>query len=482
MQSEALKNKIIDWRSNPLQFVHDNFKIELDAWQKKALLAYSDPKVPRLSLQACAGPGKSAILSIIAWHFFSCFSEPGDHPKGAGVSVTWNNLRDNLWAELAKWRDRSEFLKNTFEWRQERIFARDYPEDWFMSARSWSKSANPDEQGRTLSGLHSGYVLCLIDESGDIPLSVLRAAEQTLGNCKVGKIIQAGNPISHDGMLYAAATSLRHLWHVISITADPEDPDRTPRVDIEWAREQIKTHGRDNPWVMAYILGKFPPSSINTLLGVEEVQAAISRKIPLHAHDGSQKRLGVDVARFGDDSTVIFPRQGLVAFRPKEMRNARTNEIAAYIANAKANWGSEIELIDDTGGYGGGVIDSLIQAQHSPIGVCASGKAIDSRFLNKRAECWWLMADWVKRGGCLPNVAELIAELTTPTYTFIHGKFQIEPKDQIKKRLGRSPNYADALSETFALPEMPSAKMAGAVGSGRQVTWDYNPYSDERMY
>ncbi len=64
------------------------------------------------------------------------------------------------------------------------------------------------------------------------------------------------------------------------------------------------------------------------------------------------------------------------------------------------------------------------------------------------------MAEWIRRGGCLPNVPELIGELTTPTYTFVHGRFQLEDKNQIKARLGRSPDLADALSLTFALPEV----------------------------
>jgi hypothetical protein len=102
--------------------------------------------------------------------------------------------------------------------------------------------------GKTLSGLHSKYVLALVDESGAIPLTVLRAAEQALSNCTFGKIVQAGNPISLDGMLYAAASPRRHLWHVIRITADPDDPNRSPRVDLAWAREQIATYGH---WALA---------------------------------------------------------------------------------------------------------------------------------------------------------------------------------------------------------------------------------------
>lgn len=478
------QEKIRSWRANPVQFVREVFGAEPDAWQADALMLFADPNESRkrIALSACAGPGKSTLLAWCGWNFLTCYADRGQHPKGAAVSVTWDNLKDNLWAELAKWQGRSQFLLTEFDWTAQRISSRQFEKTWFLSARSWPKTANADEQGRTLSGLHSDYVLALVDESGEIPVSVLRAAEQALGGCKWGRIVQAGNPISHEGMLYAAATQLRHLWQVVTITADPDDPKRTPRVDIEYAREQIRTWGRDNPWVMAYILGQFPPTSINSLLSIEDVQQSIARKISIGSgNETAQKRIGVDVARFGSDSTVIFPRQGLIAFPAVEMRNARTNEIAARLAKAKIDWSSELEFIDDTGGYGGGVVDSMIQAQFDPIPVNAAGKADDPRMLNKRAECWWRMAEWVKRGGALPNIPALIGELTVPTYTYVNGKFQLEPKDKIKERLGRSPNFADALSLTFSLVEMPG-RMAlpfqQPVRHVRALT-EYDPYSEE---
>lgn len=457
---EEAAGHIRRWREDPVAFVREVFGVDPDPWQVKALEAYGQKDAPklRLSLQACAGPGKSAVLAWCGLHFLSCCGDRGEHPKGAAVSVTADNLKDNLWPELAKWQARSPFLTHILQWTKERLFAKDHPETWFLAARSWSKTANADEQGRTLSGLHSKYVLVLIDESGEIPLSVLKAGEQALSNksCVFGRILQAGNPTSLDGMLHAAATTLRHLWEVIRITGDPDDPGRSTRIDIDWAREQIKTYGRDNPWVMAYILGLFPPSSINTLLGPDEVAAAMGRHLRIDQYEYAQKRLGVDVARFGDDRTVIFPRQGLAAFKPAEMRNARTPDIAARVAQAKARWGSEVEMVDGSGGYGAGVIDSLIQAGHSPLEVSFSGKAIDPRYLNKRAEMWFLMGEWIKRGGAIPNDPELQRELTAPTYTFQGGKFQLEGKDQIKKRLGFSPDKADALCLTFALPEAPA--------------------------
>jgi phage terminase large subunit len=475
--------KIREWRENPCRFVYEEFGVTPDKWQQDALNVFpsQEPDKLRIALQACVGPGKSALLAWCGWNFLSCYGEEGNHPKGAAVAVTSDNLRDNLWPEFAKWQSRSEFMKRAFKWTKERIFAVDHSETWFMSARSYAKDADAEQQGKTLSGLHSKYTLCLLDESGEIPPAVAKAAEQTLstGDRVFGKIIQAGNPSSLTGILHAASTVLRHLWYVIRITGDPDDPKRSPRIDLDWAREQIRTYGRDNPWVMYSILGLFPPSSINALLGPDEVATAMERHLREDAYHMSQKRLGIDVARFGDDRTIIFPRQGLVSFRFAEMRNARTNEIAARVARAKADWGSEMEFVDGSGGYGAGVIDSLMQAGHTPQEVNFSGKSIDPRYFNKRSEMWFEMANWVKRGGVLPPDPTLLKELTAPTYTFQSGKLRLEEKEQIKKRLGFSPDCADALALTFSLPDMPAAVVDGVrlpVSSGKLLA-DYDPFA-----
>jgi phage terminase large subunit len=479
---QQLAQRIREWRQDPVLMVRELFHVEPDHWQKESLHAFADPGEQRISMQACAGPGKTADLAWKGWNFLLCYGEPGHHPTGFAMSITADNLRDNLWKEMAVWRNRSPLLMELFEWTKQRIFAKDHPETWWLSARTFSKTADPEEQGRTLSGLHGKYILYLIDESGDIGRPVLRSAEQGLSNCQWGKIVQAGNPTSHSGMLYLASTEQSHLWKVIRITGDPEDPKRSQRIDIEWAREQIRLYGRDNPWVMAYILGQFPPSALNTLLGPDEVRDAMKRHLRTDQYDFVQKRLGIDVARFGDDSTVIFPRQGMAAFKPAEMRGARTDEIAARVMRARDKWGSEMEMIDDTGGWAGGVVDNCRLAGVDLYPINFSGKATDPRYLNKRAEMWFAMAAWIKAGGALPPVEALVAELTTPTYTFHQGRFQLEEKDQVKVKLGRSPNYADALALTFAIPDMPAQAMRQQQSrrNSSGVDFEYDPFTQQQ--
>ena len=476
----AAQSKIREWRENPLKFVYDEFKVEPDAWQRQLLTAFGDPDKTRIAMQACAGPGKTAGLAWCGWNFLACYAEKGEHPKGAAVSITANNLTDNLWAEMSKWRERSEFLRTAFEWTNSRIFARDHPETWFISARSFSKSANAEEQGRTLSGLHARYVLYLIDESGDIFPSVGRAAEQGLTTCAWGKILQAGNPTSHQGLLYQAATVQRHLWEVITINGDPDDPDRSPRIDPEWAREQITTYGRDNPWVMAYILGQFPPGGVNTLLGPDEVNAAMRRHLRIDQYDFSPKILGVDVAAFGDDRTVIFPRQGLAAFRPVIMRNKKPREIAARVAEAWTRWDADACFIDDTGGFGSGVIDNLEQAGFTPIPVNFSGAAMNPRYFNRRAEMHFLAAEWVKRGA-LPNMGEVVREATASTYSLKSGKFIMQDKAQVKKLLQFSPDLWDAFVLTFAQQVAPRVRLPGAEARQNTAENEWDPYDANRI-
>ena len=455
--------KLRAWRADPVQFVREQFQVEPDAWQAHALRAFADPAQPRISLQACVGPGKTATIAWCAWNFLLCHGDKGEHPKGAAVSVTWDNLQDNLWPELAKWRERSPLLQRLFTWTKTRVVANDHPETWFLSARSWAKNATPDEQGKTLSGLHSRYVLALVDESGNIPETVLRAAEQALSNCAFGKLLQAGNPTSLDGMLYAAATRLASLWTIIRITGDPDDPDRSPRIDRDWAQRQIDLYGRDNPWIMSQILGKFPPSSLNSLLGPEDVQAAMGRRPVEDAYQWAQARLGVDVARYGDDRTVIFPRQGARAFDPVILRHARdsavSTDIATRILAAQRQYNTTVTIMDATGGWAAGARDVLVASGQAPVSVQFHLAGLSDRYRNRRAEMWFALAEWIKAGGALPNIPDLIAELSVPTYTFVNGKFQIEAKEQIKERLGRSPDLADALALTFGLPEPAPASM-----------------------
>ncbi len=428
-------------------------------------------------MKACKGPGKTALEAWLAWNFLA--TRP--YPKIAATSITAENLSDNLWTEMAKWQGRSKLLTSAYEWTKTRISNRTYPETWWMSARTWPKSADSTQQANTLAGLHADYLLFIMDESGGIPDAVMVAAEAGLSSCTEGHIVQAGNPTHLTGPLYNACTRDRHKWLVVEITGDPDDAKRSPRVSVEWARDQIRTYGADNPWVLVNVFGRFPPSSLNALIGPDEVRDAMGQHLRTDQYDYAAKVLGVDVARFGDDASVIFPRQGLASFTPKILRNLDSTQGAGHVAQAWSKWGADAAFIDDTGGYGAGWIDALIGLGRDPVGVQFSGKPLDPRYTNKRAEMWFEMVEWIKRGGALPDNPELMADLVAPTYTFKGDKLQLESKDQIKARLGRSPDLGDALALTFAFPVEPPTEAQRVLGrklkSQPSDSWDYDPHN-----
>jgi phage terminase large subunit len=476
--------RIAAWRKDAVLFVREVFGVEPDAWQVDALTAYSagKPRI-RLGMQACAGPGKSAVLAWIGWHALLCHADKQRHPNGYATSITDDNLKDGLWKEFAVWHQRSPLLLAAFTWQKERIFAKNHPETWFLSKRTFSKSADLEAQGRTLSGAHAPYIFYLIDESGEMPPSVLRAAEQGLSNCEWGCIATAYNPTSHTGIGYQVSNDQSHLWDVIRVTGDPNDPKRSTRIDLEWARAQIALYGRENPWVMAYILGQFPPSAINALLAPDDVRTAMERKLGDHVYAHVAPRLGVDVARFGDDRTVLFPRQGRRAYEPVILRNADTLTIAGRVIVEKERWESEHELIDNSGGWAAGVIDQCKIGGYFLYPVDSSAQATDPRYFNRRSEVHFLAAEWVKSGGWLPNLPELVREATAATYWFEGGRLRVEDKAQIKKRLGNSPDLWDAFVYSFALPDMPkrSAELGRPFNRGRAPAMsavEYNPLAE----
>jgi phage terminase large subunit len=417
----------------------------------------------RLAMKACKGPGKTAVLAWIAWWFLVT----RDNPKIAATSVSGDNLADNLWAEMAKWQAKSPLLTAKFEWTRTRIFNKQAPETWWMSARSWAMTADKTRLGQTLAGLHADNILFLLDDAGGIPDAVMASAEAALSSCVEGHIVMAGNPTHLEGPLWRACTSERRLWHVTEISADPDDPRRSTRVKADWAKEQIEKYGRDNPWVLVNVFGQFPPASLDTLIGPDECHAATTRAWRPEDIAGAARVLGVDVARFGDDASVIFPRQGLVAFPPLRFRNIDGTQGAGLVARKWTDWGADACFVDDTGGFGGSWIDNLRRLGHSPIGVPFSGRANDPRYENKRTEMYFEAVEWIRRGGQLPPGAashELIAALSGTTYSFRGDRLLLEPKEQVKARLGYSPDDADAFVLTFAQPVV--AGMGGSYGGG----------------
>lgn len=486
----AAQKRMAIWLGDIGAFARDEFQFEPDPWQRDFFAAW-DKGDNRIALRACKGPGKTAVLAIAIWHFIA--TRP--NPKIAATSISEANLSDCLWTELAKWQQLSPFLQKAFTWTKSRIFANDQPETWWASARTWAKSANPDQQADTLAGLHADYMLFVLDETGAMPAAVMAAATAALASGIETRILQAGNPTQCDGVLWEACNKEKHLWTIIGITGDPDDPKRSPRIDLQYARDQIQLHGRDNPWIMANILGKFPPSSPLSFISTLMVEEAMKREASANITD--PLIYGVDVARFGNDQSVLGRRKGRDArtHPPVAWRNLDNMQLAARIAEL-----AQLERPDaifiDGGGNGGGVIDRLRQLKVPNVFEIQFGAKADritfdgdaARYANKAAEMYGNLKAWLPYGA-LPDNEELKTDLTNRRYAYVnkdgHDCITLEPKDEMKKRGLASPDYGDAYALTFAYPVQPSATaghaMAGVMQRDNLATMDYDPFASERV-
>ncbi len=450
--------------------VRELFKVTPDEWQDEALALF--PKKPRMALIACKGPGKTTALAWMCWNYL--VTRP--KCKIGAISSTVQNLSDGLWSEMSKWQEKCQFLKETFTWTKTRIFANEFPGIWFMSAKSWPKSASTEEQAKALEGFHADYVMFAIDESGGMTDAVMVSAEAAFSGSIECHIVQAGNPSQLSGPLYRAATSSKSMWHCIHITGDPYNPKRSPRVSLDLAHKLISEHGRDNNWVKVTIFGEFPSSSIDALIGQDEVEAAMKRYYREHDIGRVPKIMGIDVARFGDDKSSIAKRQGIQIFPFESRRNIDSLQGASWVNREWESWGADAAFIDATGGFGSGWEDQLRVLGRAPIGIHFSSQAHEkNRFYNKRSEMAWDFVQWIKRGGALPGENPgLLAALTQTTYTFQNDRMILEPKEIVKAKIGFSPDDFDSAILTFAEP----INLQPRTPRGGRMLVDYDPFAD----
>jgi hypothetical protein len=195
----------------------------------------------------------------------------------------------------------------------------------------------------------------------------------------------------------------------------------------------------------------FSASADNTLITIDVVSAACSKVLTPADTSFAARILAVDVARYGEDRSVILRRQGLGVYEPDVMTNVDNMTLASRVAAQIVEWKPDATFVD--AGRGEGVIDRLRQLGHSVIEVNFGGKPADESYVNKRSEMWDEMSKWLNAGGCLPNNVDLKTDLCVPTYKFdAANRFLLESKDDIRKRGMRSPDIGDALALTFAYP------------------------------
>lgn len=215
--------------------------------------------------------------------------------------------------------------------------------------------------------------------------------------------------------------------------------------------ERLRLELSDNAWRQE-MLCDFAASSDDVLIPLSLVEAAQRRVWREVEYRFSPLVLGVDVARFGDDCSVICARQGLVAFAPVLLARLDNMAVADRVAQEARERKAAAVFID--AGAGAGVIDRLRQLGQQVAEVHFGARPMrPDRFVNRRMEMWQLLRDWLASGGALPPDEALKAELAAPTYSFdSRGLLRLEAKEKVKERLLRSPDRADALALTFAAP------------------------------
>jgi len=324
---------------------------------------------------------------------------------------------------------------------------------------------NPDAmRGVRLDG-------CVIDEVAQIKPEVWNDIIQPALSDRKGWALFIGTPqgINLFSELYYRAEALPD-WHCARYTVFD-----TNAIDAEEVA-RLRRDMNETSFAREYLCD-FTAAGDDQLISLADAEEAARRTLRPDDIKDAPRILGVDPARFGDDRSVIFARQGLQAFAPAVFRGIDNMDLAARVAAKIQDWKSDAVFIDS--GAGAGVIDRLRQLGHDVVEVPFGGKATNpALFLNRRAEMWFALADWLRMGGAIPNDNALKQELATPVYWYdAAGRRVLEPKDEIKKRLqgGGSPDLADALALTFAYP-VAKRNPLDAYRNDRGSRGDYDPY------
>lgn len=417
---------------------------QLERWQDDFLRNFyldSEGKItdsPRHSIRAGHGVGKGVILAILALWF------PLTHydAKAVLTANSQDQLRDNNWPEIKKWAALiPEALRNKIQIDEERLYVKAAPEMAFVVRRTASKS-NPE----ALQGIHAKHVLYLVDEASGIADIVFEVAQGSLST-KGAMACLFSNPTRSNGFFYDTQTKLRKFWRTMVVNCE-EVPRARGHI-----QEVIDTYGRDSNKYRVRVMGEFPKAADDTVIPLELVEAARGRDVQPR---NVKPVWGVDVGRFGDDSSALAKRKGNVLLEPvKEWLGKDTMQLVGLIVN---DWQKTDEderpskIMVDVIGIGSGVVDRLkelgLPVQGVNVGESAS---TDEKFTRQRDELWWKGREWFSARDCrIPGDEGLIAELTAPTYDFAsNGKTVVESKKDMRKRGLKSPNKADAFLLTF---------------------------------
>lgn len=438
-----------------------------DAWQAEVLEDIGKQlddknRINRAICEAVAsghGVGKSALVSwLILWAVLTCTDT-----KGVITANTETQLKTKTWAELAKW-FRLCNCKDDFELTATALISKlpGHEKTWRIDQVPWS-----ERNTEAFAGLHNKgrRVLLIYDEASAIPDVIWEVSEGALTDSDTEILWCAfGNPTRNTGRFRECFGRLSHRWSCRQV-----DSRKAAMTNKEQINSWVADYGDDSDFVRVRVKGEFPRAGGNQFIPSDLVQQAMERTVRESEYKFAPKIIGVDVARFGDDASVITKRQGLFCDFQKVLRNVDTMTLAGLVAEEYHAWGADAVFVDGVG-VGAGVVDRLRQIGVDVIDAQAGARALNpQKYVNRRAEMWSLMRDWLA-GGAIPPERDLCDDLTGLEYGFSsNGAVQLEKKADMKKRGLNSPDRADSLALTFYAP----------VAAREDLIDDYRPKQKE---
>ncbi len=432
----------------------------------------------RVAVRSGHKVGKSRTAAIIAW-WFAC-----TRPDARVIltSASGRQVREILWREVVTlWRG------------AKRPLGCPPPAERPDAGASWPDGRQivgftTDEPER-MAGISGAALLFLVDEASGVPAAIFEAIE---GNRAGGaRLAMFSNPTRTSGVFYDAFHSLRHLWRCVRISSRDTPNVLAGEVLIpglataEWVQEKLEEWGEDSPVFQVRVEGNFPSQGSDTVIGLGLVEDAVTRWRDLGA-DGvaelakqltDRLELGVDVARFGDDETVVVIGRGALVLEIAWTQGADTARACGFVTEVAKRHARERErpLAKVDPGGNPGVADGLRDAGWIEVVECNFGRSPDAHvardFVDLRAQMYFAARDWLKAGGAVPPTPKLEADLVAPTYFFdAKTRIRVESKDDIRKRLRRSTDTGDALVlycyRPPAVPDAPASCVAHARSRG----------------
>lgn len=420
-----------------------------EVWSAQRRIATSVRDNRQTAVRSCHGPGKTFIAAGIALWFLYAFP----NSRVVTTATKWSQVKNLLWHEINQLHSRARApLGGTC--LQTQLYLPD-------GRYALGLSTRPGQE-ESFQGHHAPHILLLYDEASGIPEPVYEAGEGYL-TTEGARVLMIGNPTRAEGRFYRAFHSERadYATHHISafdtpnFTAETIGDELAARLVSEaWVEERRARWEGTALWDVK-VLGNFSKRSDDTVVSLALAEEATEREV-LEPPPDREAVIAVDVARFGSDETVISTLVGKKVVIRHAYQGIDTVITAAktkLIYDELREGPGEARVVVDDSGVGGGVTDIL---KHDGVKVTAfnAGESAlePDNYPNARSEAWFRGAEHLEEVS-IPDDEQLAADLLSPKYKLDKdGRRVVEPKDETKKRLGRSPDRADSVLMLFVPP------------------------------